>query len=74
MLAFQSDLLLNIRLFCSLDRGRELLRHERCITAGKMPLSLVPEWAKPLRPLEGIARKVRAPADPISIFERIHVN
>ena len=42
--------------------------HERCITAGKMPLSLVPEWAKPLRPLEGIARKVRVPA---GIFERI---
>lgn len=25
-----------------------------------MPLSLVPEWVKPLRPLEGIARKVCA--------------
>ena len=26
----------------------------------KMLRSLVPEWAKPLRPLEGVARKVRA--------------
>ena len=29
------------------------------IVAGKMPLSLVPQKARPLRPMEGVARKVR---------------